>query len=387
MAFGCVIFDEDKPTSGWASIQGEPAFRINSVHDLRSDILWWTSLSYQAFNLSAIYLMPHMRCNDYLRTSMGALRDELGLSSKNVPMPLVTESLAELFSKVMFLAQQYYGLSSSRGKKLCEDLRPLIMGPDLPLGPLVDRASELATQQMTKAITQGRVKGKTKSLQLKLSRVQHGLHILNNLFPGPKFQVIESHKLPPSSDAKLNYVLSSKRPALVELGVSHVDPTIADILAYGSGSTQLRSWVSSPELLLLAKYAEVDVKSVIFFDPVDRLPVKIGPPMPNMPFGELSMAVGLLMENYWIALANPYEAAGRRDRIYSPRAAWMRALDRLWCFNAARSLHHHGLSVGMYGVGSVSVDMTYGTYAENLPLIKETGLLPPVAIPDELRGV
>lgn len=375
MKFGCVIFDEQKPDSGWSCIAGagEQPMRITGFHDLRSDVTWWTSLEFQAFTLSSLNNMFNMKSADYLRTSMNAIREEIGLSARYTEGNTAVSVLAELFFRVMTMAELQYGLDNPKSRKLAEDLRPLIFKQDASINKEVDQASEMAHQAFVKCTKS--IGKKTRRVPFRRNRYQHSIDVLSTPIPGEGFEFLDSSKLPPKAE-RVDWLLKQNRPVLLKGAVVKMHPQVANVVAFGGGSHHNRNWISHPELLMLSEFVEFDIESAFLFEEYQPLQLKLQPPSTSG-FGLLSMSVGLLSENYWIALATPQTVRGQR--IHTPRAAWLRASDRLFTMLPALKLHSMGVQIDSYGVGLISadVDLEKSSMSEAIQIGASVGLCPP----------
>lgn len=377
MRCGCVLFDEARPESGWASIEGDIPFRVNGVGDLRSDVLWWTSLEYSAFYQAGLSRTNNLRNAEFLRSSMSMLREELGLTSRFLPADKAVMALSEVFSRVMNLAEQNYGLTQSSNQKFSEDLRALLIPADQPVSDVVDTACHLAFQTFTKC-AKNPSRTRTRSLLFKRNRYLHATDVMATPIPGAQFEYIEKSKLPPK-ERRVDWVIEQGRPAIVECAITRVDQDFANVIAFDA-----RRWLSHPEIVALSQFARIDISSVILFNEYQRIETRHEAPQVEPGLGMLSVSIGLLAENFWVGLASPqYMKHNPANKLHSPRATWMRASDRAHTMLRAMRVHQKGVQVSSYSVGSVTIDVPNGNLQDVIDIAAAADLFPPMSVPED----
>ncbi|MFL9611094.1 hypothetical protein ACKF11_13485 [Methylobacillus sp. Pita2] len=382
MRCGTVLFDEMRPEGGWASIDGEEAFRIKGICDLRSDVLWWTSLDVQNFYRAGMSRMAHMRNSDYLRTSMSMLMDELGITSRFIPVNDAVVVLSEIFSRVMNLSEMHYGLLESRCQKLSDDLRVLLLPQDNPLSNEMDLACSQSYQAFVKC-TKNPSRVRSRGLLFKRNRYHHAMDVLSTPIPGLQFSYIERKSLPPKNE-RMKWVLDLKQPVLVEGAIASVAQEYANVISFGSGANHRRRWISHPELLALSKFASIDIDSVFLFNEYKPLVTKIPAPEVEPGFGQLSISIGLLAENFWVGLATPQAFKfDMSNKLHAPRVSWLRASDRCFTMLRAMEVHKQGIQINSYGVGSVTIDVPFGNLTDVIEIAGGAGLYPPLSVPED----
>lgn len=382
MRCGSVIFDEMRPEGGWASMDGGDAFRIKGLCDLRSDVLWWTSLDVQTFYQSGMSRMGHMRNADFLRTTMSMLMDELGITSRFIPVNDAVKVLSEIFSRVMNLAEYNYGLEVSTHQKFCDDLRYLLLPQDMPLSNEMDQACQLSYQAFVKC-TKNPSRIRSRGLLFKRNRYQHAMDVLSTPIPGEQFSYVERKNLPPRNE-RLKWVLDLNQPVLVEGAITSVAQEYANVISFGSGVNHRRRWISHPELLALSGFANIDIDSVFLFKEYRPLQTKLPIPLVEPGFGQLSISIGLLAENFWVGLSTPQNLRfDSANKLHAPRVSWLRASDRCFTMLRAMEVHKHGIQINSYGVGSVTIDVPYGNLPEVIEIAGGAGLYPPLSVPED----
>ena len=99
---------------------------------------------------------------------------------------------------------------------------------------------------------------------------------------------------------------------------------------------------------------------------------------------ELSLSAGIVAQNWWMALATPryVKKSGKR---FTPRAAWLRAWDRLTMLRAALGLHRAGFHVSGYGSAQVHVVVPPALFDDLLEHAKHNDLVPQTRIVREVE--
>lgn len=375
MQYGCVQFDEDRPGPGWASINGEPAFRIRSIGDLRTDVQWWTSLSYDVYSASGFFKHPTLRYSGYLRSEMEQIKEEFGFTARFMKVTESTEKLSEILCRVMYLANIHFGIKKSLCDTLPRDIRSVLLGPDRKISEEINHAARSAYQTVTRCESNPMSRKGTKAVNFRKPRYRHALDVLSVPVPDEQWEFIPKKNLPPKHQI-VDWLLQEERPCLVKAAVVEVPPDMAGLIAFGSGAQGERSWMTHPELVLLSRYCKMEVESVFMANAYTRLQPKFDLPKAEG-MAELSIAFGLLAENYWNGMANA-QPPHMGEIIYTPRASWLRACDRANMFIPAMQMHKSGVLVKSFGVGMVTVNVPFGNLPEVVEIAGDSGLMPPL---------
>lgn len=377
MRYGCVQFDEDRPGPGWASIDGEQAFRIRGIGDLSSGVQWWTSLSYESYNRSGFSNHPTLRSSTYLRTDMNQLKDEFGCASRHMKVTDSTVFLSEIFSRVMYLARTHFGIERSTNISLSRDLRTVLLPKDQGISDEIDEAVKHAWQSYSKCERNPR-RQKTKAVTFRRNRYLHAKDVLAIPIPGDRWEFVPKKSMPKDI---IPWILKEDRPCLVRASLEQVPPDLAGLVSFGSGSQHARSWISHPELVLLAKHCKISIDAMFLADEyVDMTPKLKLPKVEGL--SELSISLGICAENYWVGLGSQ-QPPGFGDYILTPRAVWLRACDRAYMFMPSMQLHLAGIHVQSYGIGSVTVSVPFGGLPEVIEVAGDAGLMPPISAPED----
>ncbi|MGX9960618.1 hypothetical protein ACW0US_17870 [Xanthomonas euvesicatoria] len=408
---GVVRFDSQDPhQGGWVSVDGTKARRINGFGALDNQTLWWSNLGFNQLYETGLNRTPYIKRTTYLTSwnpsgsSIG--QDEVclswGLLPRSFPEQLITEALSGIFSRTMRFAEKTYGIDIARQvptyDNLADELRArMIPQRDKHLSPEVDAALSSAHQYYANCVTPRFVDDEHVIVNFVAPAVPYAKEMLDLVVPADQFDFVSSSQLPMPA-RRLEWVLKQERPVLASVRVSDVDPDYASVIAYGNGarSGSNRRWATHPELLLLSKYAKVDVDSVFLFGGYEKLPA--GLQLPGFTrLQSMTPTAELIATNHWISLAreNPYNLEQVRspaERALSPRAAWLNAMDRFMMYTYAIQLYKAGITVRRYGAGRVTVVVPKYSYRDCYEIASAVGLLAPptvstdIHIQDELQG-
>lgn len=381
--YGSVIFDDEaRPLAGWASVRGKTAYRIRGTGDLASDILWWTNLPASTFMTTGGLPSTRFKRNDYLRPNMGQLQAELGLLVSRMSAARIVEIASEIFDRVMRLAMTHYGLQRAQDLTLSDDLYRHIIKEDQPITPEIDEALRQAYQSYVQCETAMPLH--SKMMTFRRPRITHSLDVLATPVPGDQWEFVDESKLGPESK-RLDWLVSQDRPALVRVSIKRVDHDVAQIISFG-GSREPRNWVSHPELLTLSKFAKIKIDSAFLGTEYAPHPV-YRDMFTGGQMGPLSTSVGILAENYTLALSTP--RSFRRfskspEKVTPPRSAWYAASDRFHMLMPALMMHGSGFVVRGYGRGMVIVGVQRGALQEARACASAAGLLAPLHVNEEI---
>ncbi len=397
--FGCVMFDlqEDSdgkliplPGSGWASVEGGNAFRIKNTGELSNEIRWLTNLSQSILWKTGAVKQVKLKHSGYLRTEVGQIMKELGLTPPQVPIAEVCEVVSEIFKKVMRLAIEFYGVKSFSQKELFSELKLALLGDDRNISLHVDEALSRAYQDLViceKPIQ----KEKHFFVNLKRPRYFHAKSIIDTNIPfwNGDWEFFGPDELPPTTNKKIEYLMSLERPFVAKVGINsfsyanNFNVDLSKMLDLGEaigegGKSKDRNWVCQPELLYLSKFADLNIDAAFVADGFQSLNQNV-----ELPYlGELSdfsYSLGILAENVWIGLANRSTNPQTRSKtLVSPRACWLKAADRFMTLTSAMMLSSTGIIVTSYGYGGVTVMINESQISQLIELAPHAGLSVPM---------
>lgn len=396
--FGVVFFDdENDPAAGWASVAGETPRRIASSHELSTDTLWWTNMSYRSFYMmTEIWRQPWLRHDKYLVISPKDALQEWGIDPKTVGSDYATKFCSMVFTRIMQLAMQLVREVEPRakpddifqGRMLREDLRRILPEAEYPKGEAAAiMKSGTAWQEITRTTVRG-MKG-ARWFMLRKPRLAYAMEIFQTPVPRGPFEFLSRRDLRSRTDDRVRFVLESDVPCVAEVAIQKIDGDIAPIYGFGNAIEQdrrtPRSWVAHPEFMVLSRFAELDVKSLYVGDRYDVLAPRLPDPVKDLlssRHSEYSWSAGVVAETLWRAAALG-EDRGRvslgEDEEHAQtswQGAWIKSADKSLLFLDAMKLTEMGYSVVSYGIGWARVIIQ----EEDIPdLIKDAltlGLMP-----------
>jgi len=241
MQFGSIIFDEEGDVGpGWASVEGEPGWRISGIGDLtKTDVIWLTNLNFQAHrNLSRDEFLRQ----DYLPVSMAQMAKEWGYDPKYLDAAEHVSLVATLFGRIMRIAcTMLWPLrrhldprpEKERAKSVTvnelfgwmiapvKNGRQVVRGPGLknlfegifppqefpPFG--MNNATAAAIQNWTRTALMP-PKGTT-FVQLRRPRLMHALEILQTPEPRGPWEAFKVTELPPEPGEAIEWVKACGR--------------------------------------------------------------------------------------------------------------------------------------------------------------------------------
>jgi hypothetical protein len=383
IACGAVVFDDDqRPGAGWASVAGDRAFRIRGTGDLASDVFWWTNLEHKAF-VSYSISNPKLKRTTYLRPNMTQLHQELGLVTVRMPPARIAEITAEIFNRVLRLAQEHYGFDKPYDQTLSADLFRVLIDEDTSITPEIDNALRQSYQTWYEC--ENKPPQGAKTITFRRPRIQHALDVLSTPVPGEQWEFVDGSSMV-SEDKRVDWLINQSRPVLARVSVKSVQFQVAKIVSFGGGAQEPRSWMSHPELLMMSKFANVRVQSAFLANDYAPQPV-LKPLYSGGSFGSLSVSNGILSENYWVAMSIASTVKRfHRDKplIHSPRAVWFSAADRFYTMLPAMMMDGSGFCVRGYGRGMVTVAVQRGMLGDARSCAAAAGLNAPLYVHEDI---
>ncbi len=407
ITFGCVMFDlqEDSdgklspmPGSGWASIEGKPAFRIKNLGDLQNNIKWLTNLSQNTLWKTGAVKQTKLKHSGYLRTELGQIMKELGLTPPIVPIAEVCEIISGIYFKVMKLAIEFYDLKSFNQKDLHSEIKMNILGEDKNISIHVDEALSRAYQDLV-ICEKDIEKENVNFITLKRPRYFHAKSIIETTIPfwNSDWKFIAPDDLPIENNKKIDFLMSLDKPFIAKIAILdfkdnlNLKIDLSKFINLGEamgegGRMKERNWVCQPELLYLSRFANLHIEAAFVADGFQSLGEKI-----KLPYlGELSdfsYSLGLLAENFWIGLANrSINPQTRTKTLVSPRACWLKASDRFMTLTSALMLGSSGFSVASYGYGGVTVVVSKEKIPRLVEIAAHAGLTVPMNLLKNLNN-
>lgn len=398
--FGCVMFDQDYadgktipvPGSGWASIEGSTAFRIKATSELAGDVKWLTNLSQDTLWKTGVVKQPKLKHSAYLRTDVSQMMKELGMNPPKVPIAKTCETISEIFTKVMRLAVEFYGLESFTQKDLHTEIRHALLPEDKPISIYVDEALSRSYQDLV-VCERPISKEKYTYITLKRPRYFHSKSILETAIPlwENDWEFFGPEEMPFSTSKKIDFLMAKEKPFVAKIRINsfdhpeNINVDLSRLLNLGEaigegGKTKERNWVCQPELLYLSKFADINIEAAFVAGGYQSIDKKVALPY----LGELSdfsYSLGILSECVWIGLASRSIIPKTRSKsLVSPRACWLKASDRFMTLTSAMMLSSAGFIVNSYGYGGVTVMVEDDKIPYLIEIAPHAGLCVPMNI-------
>lgn len=398
--FGCVMFDTPEssngnsstivPGSGWASIDGEKAFRVSSTGDLSNNVKWLTNLSQDVLWKSGLVKQSKLKHSNYLKTDVFQIMRELGLNEEKFTIVMVVENLSKIFSKIMKLAIEFYNLSDFIQTDLSTEIKLKLYPNDRSVSTYVDEALSRAYQDLViceKPIS----KEKITYINLKRPRYFHAKNILETNIPidDNDWNFYSEDELPKTTEEKIQFLTQQGKPFIVKIEINSFKPQnnlnidLGKLIVLGEtigehGRKKERNWVCHPELIYLNQFANIEISAAFIAKGYKELEEFV-----KLPYlGELSdfsYSLGILSECVWIGISSrSVNPQTRSKSLVSPRACWLKATDRFLSLTSAMMLSSAGFVINSYGFGGVSVAIEESKIPSLLEIAPHAGLTVPL---------
>ena len=378
-AFGCVEFDVAQnakgqwgamPGAGWASIDGAPAVRVQGVSDLSLNVIWLSNLDQPTHWAAALYNTPQIKEARYLRTDLNQIVRELGVSPKVVGPTHSAEAVAEVFGRVMRLAKEYCNKLSWGRSSLLQELTHGLGLYDEPYeDALMDEAFACSYQDRVDCGATLSTDAGERWLTLRRPRLLHAQQLIGESFLVPQgpWKFIGEKDMPKKEErfewinknfGGAPYMVKVKSMNFYrQLEGDTCNPKtllqLGDSILPGRQRRQ-RQWLPMPELLYMSKFADIEFDSVCVGRMFDIKEKSILPELDYMMHHSYSW--GILAENIWMTYASrSINTKAQSKTLVSPRATWLRSIDRFYCFTSARYMSSPETKIMSYGTGSITL--------------------------------
>jgi hypothetical protein len=389
MRCGVVLFDSannlsmgDKTfaslDSGWASVGGETAVRITSIHDLDSAVLWITNLTEEQFYRAGLIGHANFRSEGYLRSTLRHIYTELGVDPQFTSADVVARVLSTVAQRVLEQARTHHKVTP-RSKALNDDFAAALNAPRSQIAPDMYRLFEASAQHAyVRTVQTNTYMNQGAALTLRRNRVTHARELLSLAVPpDTNWEYIPREKLP-ASHRDLETMFEQLDTAfLVRCNTRNINPLVADVFSVGSGAKVIREWLTDIEWQQAREWADIDYSGVLLCH-APSAPIPQAEAIPQDAYAPLSFTLGLIAEQIWTAMTMKRGSRGDESR-YTAAAAWFRAMDRTAMFSHAQKLHAKGLTVWGYGGGNVVVLYPEGGLRHALEVSTDLGLLVPAS--------
>lgn len=339
---------------------GEP-FSFGQPASLPKQTLWVTNLSRDSLYEAGLNRVPWLAADDYFRTRLAQMVQELGISEKAVEyqVSLLTEILGN--SSAMLRAQ--LGLVEYPAYGMPQAVGQLYGSDQPPNNSPVLKIAEQACQRYTAAARSRRFEN-AEVFSYWAPRTQWASLMLAEPVPTGGLRLIPRERLPANSMDLVAWAAQHNQPIFAKVRVESMDPTIGRLMNYGAGAVDVehqsaagstydarnfREWCALPELNFLCQYGEVTIESVAVAGGWANPGLRV----PNSKAASISYAYGIVAENLWVGtLRRNY---GTFNIAKSLSTAWLQAVDRMRCLQLAAKLHGAGMEITTYGNGRIGV--------------------------------
>lgn len=383
MKVGAVVFDTSNNIRGsdrtiinlgscWASIGGCKARRISAIHELPSDVIWFTNLSYNDFYKAGLHRHPNFRNDGWLRTSFNQLISELGVDNNLVTSNVTAEVVSTIAHRMVTYAMSKYQITP-KNKRLNEDFADAFGAPKSQIDDNYYKFYEaIAEHPSVSVIPTMNFMRSSPTVTVRRNRLEHARDVLAT--PVPPDRGWELHKNIGSNKGD-NWLETVDKPFLVKCSVTNLKPMLAEVLSWGSGAKSVRDWLTDIEWRVVRELGDIQVHSALICNH-DAERLEQYSILPNEEYSPISITQGLVAENIWTSMCNKqhYRADAMR---FTAAACWLRSADRMIMFDLAQKLYGRGLTVFSYGVGNVVLSYPENGLRRALDISLDFGLLPP----------
>lgn len=381
---GVVWFDDPNSLSlGWASLCGEAPRRIQQISDLESDGIFITNCTFPQLASVNATKEPRLRASNFFREELAMICQDLNLHVSEAPETYI-HILSEFFDRATQQAAGLYGFDyplSSLKESIYKQLFPT--GESQTYGtPKIDEAfneSYLPLQRCYYAGNEG-----TRAVKIRYSRNFFASMLTRFPIPVGPWSVY-SGKLPSkmgkgkdSEVFKFLETMGNNKPAICQISVKNIALNVGPLLGFTNGTIK-RNWVPIHEAAFLASIADVTIIKIIegsAYKPCSD--TQIGW-VDQGGVGDVSYSIGLVAESHIAAISS---STRRRNQppIYSPRASFLKAWDRIMLFKVAKVFHDNDITVSSYAMGAINVSVRDSQLDTVKRLALEQGLTPPMSI-------
>lgn len=380
MAVGVLRFDDSRLCgAGWASFDGCPVERFNSIGDLDSSYVWVADLGFPEFNRAHLYKSSHIRRLDFFRLKPAALCGEVGVDATK------KESLqyaSRIYGRIARIVSSRWRVDAvdapySMPLALTAVDAPESVSPGLKIREEVEKAIGQSTQEYQ--LCRGPHPRGARFVHMYFPRIAYARHLLSRTLPdakdgwaetslsgGSKVIGVSKGKVIAGTLEWLEKIkgLSQDRAFFLKLRVLETAPNQSALHEFGRGAnTKSRMWASLPEIISLARYCKLEVFGGFHCAASAREPGEV---ITGRTYSE-----GIAAEIFWVS-----RAMGASTNKFNPVGSYLRAYDRVLCGRAAELLAADGYSVASYGSGRVCVATPAVTSSLRKSALR-AGLIPP----------
>lgn len=389
---GCLWLDnlpgvdriDGKKWQGWASIGGQKSFRFSGIDELPIEVTWWTNLDQgEAWSLGR---WRRFKDGALLGPDWSSLMIEVATSNAIQNPQEWVSRWSECFARVAERLSRWAAAdkkdepwSWSEGNAVEALAGRWNLWKDPTINPL-SLVFEKAYHSVLKiSWPESSLRG-FRQLRLSRSKWHHSRSVLSHRVPQGEWSPL-NEEWPSGVNPRWSWIRKCEQPLFLEIefigwktSQEHHEAKGRLLLGHrGQAFNPIPVepiWLTGEEALELESHGEWSVLRGFRAEGwgnVEGLPAWWGlDPGPLTPW---SMTYGLLSGIAWKALASPIRAQeSRKKGAVSSQALWLRAADRLLCWESAQIMQKNGYMI--LGYGEECVDIAFDPQGDVQKLIE-----------------
>lgn len=360
---GVVLFDDPgQHTSGWSCLAAEGRVRrIAGTESLDTGFQWITNLDYEQMASAGLSGNIRFRDADYLRAGAADIARAFGVGDDERSQ--AAEVAAGVASRVLRYAEKLGHLPDAGDRTLRSGLRKLAGACDPALPEHVASVFEQSVCFYT-ACEQAPGYEHSCATTFVVPPLVMARRIASlAIFPAVNESLWRSvgRRAMPGDGEVEPWLAGIKKPTLIRINASEMDPDMNAIINFGSMSRSRvpARWVPHTEAAMLARIARVRILDAIESEnPPEMLPRYVVDQVGQVDDDfVLSYSLGLYLDSLILAPATAHKApphALRGGLKSTPVIApFLRAEDRMACLEYALRLRDAGFMIAGYGAGRI----------------------------------
>jgi len=362
---GIVWFDDaNRGREGWSCNINGKAERIHSHGDLNQTTVWICNIPRRQFDSLALNAVPYLRCNDYFKSRLDHVSDELGLKSVSPKIRVMT--LFSIFNKaIKRLAAKYtielpgYRFHEAFTDQVLVDAfreRPTCKGMD---SSLLEYIFTNATQYNQASSGRQIPKG-SKACRFRFVRGPYYRYLAEQDCPANntwKYKDLKTpivlgrtHQGPVQSHQSSLTKLENYRKeyyCLAQVEIQKCDPSFSQFYTFGvSGFTNKapRRWAPLDEIIEMSAFTQIKVTSILFTEKTS-----IKEHLKFDPVYDACYSDGLYRETLYKALME------HPSSTKTALSACLSSHERIFTGKVAAAFFNAGFTIGSFGSGLVTL--------------------------------
>lgn len=386
VVLGCCIFDEpDLCAQGWLATGGEKTERFESVDEVLEHYpssQWLTNVPYTVRKELGVMPQTQCCCAGYFHEDFVRLSASLGIQERRgmaifggMLMNRVTR-LAKAFVDEAFFPAPYavkFGFQRALGLST------------LFVPGILNEAFTSATYYSIECPLAYEYPEKEHIGTLLVPQRTHCARIFDAPLPLGRFLPASRDEIPAQGAKRediIAYLRDNRdRPGLFHIVWSNLDANVRPLLRFSRhfGDMPRELWLTSPDFMLLAPFADITIYEVYFAESVHHLDRLVSLAETFGEHADCSISSHLFFENLWLGQTVARKSRQRLPGLFAvnPNTSYLRARDRFVLFQSVANLIKNGITVLGYGNGRIRVDMSRTDPLRLFTIARENGLIPP----------